>query len=501
MKIFILKLLSLLVLILGLVSLCIAIGVPQVQEYLGQVPALLTDLQGKLPEQLDVLKGMLTVQSLWFGGSVVAIVLGAYGFWPKGKKFRRRKKIAYEGPHGEVQIQLDTVEQSLNQVLARMPEIKKIELRVDPQAGGRKALIRADVVIYQQPGQSARAIAALVSDYIAETATKLLGLEELATIDLNVTGISVNTRKSSKAIRKESLSHSGNAPVELLEAAPAPLTLSGPGEPLGSESIEEELEEEEAESAMETSAVDTRRDEANQAAARSELLEPLHMNESAQTPDESSAEPASAEEEQAQEDVVAPLDMDVLDETLEDTAEYFEDGAESASNEAGDSESSDESDEALADASDVDAGTDDTDGAATSYGDAARDGEVEPAFDVAVALDAAEPIQDPDDSETSSEESEATPLAYPWESAAAEATEEESAPEASEESESDRADAEEDADVPVTNSYESSDSVMGDMPEDVTIPDTEEAESEGEANPSEEPAESTEKKRWGSWFN
>ncbi len=323
MKIFILKLLSLLVLILGLVSLGIALGVPEVQTYLSQVPDLLADLQTKLPEQLAFLSGALTVQGLWFGGSVVAIVLGAYGFWPKGKKFRRRKKISYEGPHGEVQIQLDTVEQSLNHVLARMPEIKKIDLRVDPQAGGRKALIRADVVIYQQPGQSARSIAALVSDYIAETATKLLGLEELATIELNVTGICVNTRKSSKAIRKESLSHSANAPVELLEAAPTPLSLSGPGEPLGSESIEEELEEE-AESAMETSAVDTRRDEANQAAARSELLEPLsvgesaHVHESADAKEAPAVEEEEADPEETAEESVAPMDMDVLDETLDD---------------------------------------------------------------------------------------------------------------------------------------------------------------------------------------
>jgi len=332
MKLFILKLLSLVVFILGIVSLLVALGLPEVKAYLDQVPALIAQLQSKLPPELDFLKDVLTVQGLWFTGSIVAIVFGIYGFTPRSTKWRKPKKISYTGPHGEVQIQLDTVEQSLNHVLMRMPEIKRIQVKVDPQDGGRRALIRAEVVLYQRPGQNARALASLVTDYIAETASKLLGIEDLATIELKVTGIVVNSKKSSKAIRKESLSHT--APVELLESPRAPLTLSGPREPLGSGPIEKELEDDDSD-ALETSAVDTHHEVTNQAAARSELLEPYNVSKA------SSTEPASfdmGDHESVGEsrtamtatapaeastftgsstvNTVAPLEMDVLDEPL-----------------------------------------------------------------------------------------------------------------------------------------------------------------------------------------
>jgi hypothetical protein len=276
MKLFILKLLSLVVFVVGLVSLAVALGLPEVKACLAQAPTLIAELQAKLPVELDFLKEVLTVQGLWFTGSIVAIVFGVYGFAPRSTKWRKPKKISYEGPHGEVQIQLDTVEHSLNHVLARMPEIKRINVKVDPQDGGRRALIRAEVVLYQRPGQNARALASLVTDYIAETASKLLGLEDLATIELKVIGIVVNSKKSSKAIRKESLSHSANAPVELLEAAPAPLTLSGPREPIGGAHLEEEFEDSQSHT-LDAEAVDTRDEVSSQAAARSELLEPLSV--------------------------------------------------------------------------------------------------------------------------------------------------------------------------------------------------------------------------------
>ncbi len=335
MKLFILKLLSLVVAIVGCVSLVFALGladIPEIKPYLDQIPTILSDLQSKLPEQLEFLKDVLTVQGLWFTGSIVALVFGIYGFSPKSRKWRKPKKISYTGPHGEVQIQLDTVEQSLNHVLARMPEVKRINVKVDPQDGGRRALIRAEVVLYQRPGQNARALASLVTDYIAETASKHLGIEDLATIELKVTGIVVNTKKSSQAIRKESLSHS--APVELLEAPPAPLTLSGPREPIGSGPIEEELEDSNAE-AMETSAVDTSHDASNQAAARSELLEPLHVSKPASVEvgafhteggqdrlGESQEAEITAQSDEpiyassTSVNAVAPMEMDVLDEPL-----------------------------------------------------------------------------------------------------------------------------------------------------------------------------------------
>ena len=323
MKLFILKLLSLAVICLGLLSLFYATGVSEVTDYVDLIPEKLEALKADLPPSISFLEDILTVNVLWLVGSTLAIVLGIYGFFPQFSKWRKGKKISYQGPHGQVQIQLDTVERRLNDILSRMPEVKKINVTVEPKDGGRSALIKASTVLQQQPGENARSVAGLVSDYIAETATKMLGLEELATIELNVTGINVNTRKSSKAIRKESLSHSGNAPVELLEASPKPRALSAPGEPLGSGPIEEEMEEEDVagDAAMEASAVDSKEEDSRQAAARSELLEPLNMNQQQDAPEEQHEDAATVSV------VPEPLG-DLGDES--DEEEVDDDGAESA---------------------------------------------------------------------------------------------------------------------------------------------------------------------------
>ena len=94
MKLFILKLLSLVVFILGIISLLVALGLPEVKTYLAQVPGLIAQLQSKLPPQLDFMKEVLTVQGLWFTGSIVAIVFGIYGFTPRSTKWRKPKKIS-----------------------------------------------------------------------------------------------------------------------------------------------------------------------------------------------------------------------------------------------------------------------------------------------------------------------------------------------------------------------------------------------------------------------
>lgn len=519
MKLFILKLLSLIVCCVGLISLGVALGLPEVQTYLLDPGAeFLVSLQDKLPPRLDFLKGALTLQGLWFGGSVVAIVLGIYGFFPQFAKYRRKKKIAYEGPHGEVEIYLDSVEQSLNQVIARMPEIKRSELQVVPQDNGRKALIRANVVINQQPGQNARAIAGLVSDYIAESATKLLGLEELANIELKVTGINVNTRKSSKAIRKESLSHSANAPVELLEAAPSPLTLSGPGggDPLGSEPIEEEIDEEaESEDSYDTSAVDTRKEEANQAAARSELLEPLNMGEAAaeDTPDQAPAESTPERDEPALDrrdsDAVAPADMDGLGESLADTADELVEEPIEDDFEGWKPESAPADRPAPAAAEDAEtpfAADGDTDTAApapsyTAENEAAGKDSADERFGFDFTPETRDEAPEAMESVSpgESEESSEAVHPYPWERPVAatefasdsDTLETEQADTPSDVPDAESGDSVDTGDTDDTRNPEQADSFFGEDTGEVTIPEDEDEDT---------PPEEAEKKRWGGWF-
>ncbi len=503
MKLFILKLLSLVVLCLGALSLAFFMGFAPVTDYVANLPQLLTQWQQDLPESFAWAKGLLEIRILWLIGSIVAFVFGGYGLFPRISKWKKSKKISYDGPHGLVQIELDTVEQSLNRVLVRMPEVKKIDVHVEPRDGGRSALIKADAVLQHQPGQNARAIAGLVSDYIAETATKMLGLEELATIELNVKAINVNTRKSSKEIRKESLSHSGNAPVELLEAAPKPMALSAPGQPLGSGPIEEEMEEEEGgDSAMEASAVDSAEEDSRQAAARSELLEPLSLHGAGDEEEEGDEHLAYSSEESPDSEDEVP---DVVEKTVEGSAanasvvpeplgDLSDDGDEDVTfEEEGGVEVPDEAQAAAL--YHVEAGAEEVPGALPEVEEASE----EPSVEAADATEDEAEVADVAEEAPAVAEAEEVPAANsPWAPLESESTREEDVPLA------------EDADAPVSDETDSeiatdngadgsTDSVFGEMDaeangDEATSGPDDEATAVGEED------KEGEKKSWG-WFN
>lgn len=504
MKLFILKLLSLVVLCLGALSLAFYLGFAPVTDYVAQLPEQLAQWQQELPENLAWAKGLLEVRILWLIGSIVAFVFGAYGLFPRISKWKRSKKISYDGPHGLVQIELDTVEQSLNRVLVRMPEVKKIDVHVEPRDGGRSALIKADAVLQHQPGQNARAIAGLVSDYIAETATKMLGLEELATIELNVKAINVNTRKSSKEIRKESLSHSGNAPVELLEAAPKPMALSAPGQPLGSGPIEEEMEEEEGGDApMEASAVDAAEEDSRQAAARSELLEPLNLH-GADDEGEAGEEEDEGNEEVENEATEAPEETGDDEEEVPDVVEKSVDG--SAANASVVPEPlGDLSDDGEGDVTfEEEGGVEVPDEAQTAalYGVEPTQEEEVPVAEEAIEESPVDETVESDEVPEADEVVEVPETAAtddvpapnsPWAPLDSESSlTEEAAP--AEESEEASGEASED---PVAS--ESTDSVFGEMDSDGDADDSS-SEAAGDSPADEEAAKEGEKKSWG-WFN
>jgi len=121
----------------------------------------------------------------------------------------RKKTISFAGSQGQVAIELDSIEATLGRVVGKMPEVKRIAVTVVPSEDCKRAQVTADVVINKGAGHvGARAIANRISDYLAQTAVDMLGVEDVTTVDLNVRGIVVHPVKAKPPLEPE-------APVQL----------------------------------------------------------------------------------------------------------------------------------------------------------------------------------------------------------------------------------------------------------------------------------------------
>lgn len=197
MKLFVLKSISFLVMLAGIIGLAHRLGY--------MAPAEGGQLQGRacyasMKEALPDIKGVNLLTWSVYG---TAVLLGLYGFIPRFPS--RGKSIVFPGQHGPISIALKPIENTLHRVLRRMPEVAKFQSKVRPADNGNRVRIDATVVLQAQPAERARKTVELIHEYIAQTASRMLGLEDISTITLNVEHIKVDAKKASKMLHEEVL--------------------------------------------------------------------------------------------------------------------------------------------------------------------------------------------------------------------------------------------------------------------------------------------------------
>ncbi len=143
-------------------------------------------------------------------------VIGLLGLIPCRRR-NKRKTISFPGTQGDVIIQLDSVEATLNRVIGRLPEVKKVAVRAVPSEDGRSVQITAEVLLYKRTGAGARETANRVSEAIAEAAENLLGVEEVTSVDLNVRGIVVDSSSQAAAFPEPDLPGPAVSESEVME--------------------------------------------------------------------------------------------------------------------------------------------------------------------------------------------------------------------------------------------------------------------------------------------
>ena len=139
-------------------------------------------------------------------GGIVLFLAALVGIAPMLRTKRPKSTISFPGIRGDVTIELDSVEANLSRVVSKMPEVKKIKVKVVPSEDNRRAVVSADVLMYKgSSGASAHETANRISEFLMDAAVNILGVEEVTKVNLNVRDIIVDAKQLAAAHAREPL--------------------------------------------------------------------------------------------------------------------------------------------------------------------------------------------------------------------------------------------------------------------------------------------------------
>lgn len=188
MKTLLMKLCSLLVLALGALLLAWALRLTPVTEPLWKYYTEFMSGETVSPMVVQVI------------AAAVLLVLGFIAFLPSGNPRSLRRAVLVPSEHGQVAVQLDALRPVLLKVLRKMPEVRKVKLAIKPPRGKKKAVVTAFVSLRQQANLDLRQHVDIITQHIAETAVKLLGIANLVDIEVFVDGIKVDAKAAAQAV-------------------------------------------------------------------------------------------------------------------------------------------------------------------------------------------------------------------------------------------------------------------------------------------------------------
>jgi len=180
------------------------------------------------------------------GAAVILFLLALLGLLPLSRERRPKSTICFPGIHGNVTIELDSVEANLSRVVSKMPEVKKIKVKVSPSEDNHRAVVSADVLMYKGTGSaSARDTANRIGDFLMDAAVNILGVEEVTKVDLNVRDIIIDAKSLSAGhVRGPFAKHEEPPVAAILEpAADREVPRSPTGLELGAHTLEPQQKE------------------------------------------------------------------------------------------------------------------------------------------------------------------------------------------------------------------------------------------------------------------
>ena len=200
--------------------------------------------QAPLYEQVTAFIGERWAQLAPVAGALL-FILGLLGLLPLSRK-KRPNTISFPGEYGEVTIHLDSIEATLNRIVSKMPEVKKISVRLIPSEDSRRAEVTGSLWIYK--GSEAAGVSEIVGKvqkHLRDTAINILGVEEIVMGKLDIPGIIVSVTPAKPAPAAETKeAHAMPAPAPVVATEPvhhkAPIAQETPQDPAASTALEPE---------------------------------------------------------------------------------------------------------------------------------------------------------------------------------------------------------------------------------------------------------------------
>lgn len=112
-----------------------------------------------------------------FGG-VIALV-GLILMWLVIVPKRRARSVSFIGTHGEVTIELEPVEATLERVAMKLPEVKNISISLRPLEGNGRIKVEGVAILEKSADDDARMITARVQNFLQIHTRKIVGLQEV----------------------------------------------------------------------------------------------------------------------------------------------------------------------------------------------------------------------------------------------------------------------------------------------------------------------------------
>lgn len=145
------------------------------------------------------------------GVFVASILISFAPLWPKRK---RDPDISFTSTHSDVTIELDHAEKTLERVASRLPEVKRISLKLKPSEESGRIRVIANSVLKKDAEGDARLITARVGSYLKTHARKILGQDDVE-VKLKVRW-AINMR----SIKPEPLQLEGPVSAAAVQATP-----------------------------------------------------------------------------------------------------------------------------------------------------------------------------------------------------------------------------------------------------------------------------------------
>lgn len=145
-------------------------------------------------------------------GVFIGVTLISFApLWPKRKK---DPDISFSSTHSDVIIELEHAEKTLERVASRLPEVKRISLKLKPSEESGRIQILANSLLRKDADGDARLITARLGSYLKTHARKILGQDDVEV------KLKVRWAIKMRSVKPEPLQLEGPADPAPVEEAP-----------------------------------------------------------------------------------------------------------------------------------------------------------------------------------------------------------------------------------------------------------------------------------------